>query len=715
MLFSKITSITTAFAVAAAFAVMPVKAEENTQEFVLKTSRTVDKNAVNGSAFNDSTVIAAGKYVLCRFETKDIDPDGIYSAELKFDLSEETENEYSFGLDEIGDSWDGRTATKYSTTYGDTENWVYTTIGTVKNENKSVSFDIKDSLSKVLSDNESGVVNYSFYIEDEDANVCVIKSSVKIVVGAIPDYQNFNNATEENIGELLNKYLADYKTADGESILDEYNKAEDKTIIENVILSKKDYKSLDDVAENLNAAYDEYHVSLFNAADETNIEELILKYIDSDAAIQYNKISDKTEINEEMLSEKNYNSISEIMEKLSQAVDNYNRKHAYLYEEGYTEELTNVDYVVGTTSPEKLSGNNYVSLGSYKVERALIKFDISNIDKAKVRSVRLEYDTLQSFSTWYKYKPELEYTTDVGPYYEDWNLSEITYSNNLWKEPVIGTTTKTDMGTYGILSLDVTDIVKNCENDYISFYLKNERGQGSYVIDKTSRKSLIVEYPCEGEGSFTSNIKNGETAAAVNQDIKLTFSDNINTSTVTARNITVSEGGKKLSSYTLAAEGNTVVIKPDNGLKYGTEYTVKVSANVMLSGDEKHYYFPPLTFTTDVEAFENDGLILTNQNGELITSIKDYSGKINAKVRFKNNKIEEPQKMIVTVSLLKINDNYDEMTEAYGKAMVLGIGDEDGFEHEFTIPSDGEKYMIRLYVWDSLSSRRTIYSQNIEN
>ena len=155
--------------------------------------------------------------------------------------------------------------------------------------------------------------------------------------------------------------------------------------------------------------------------------------------------------------------------------------------------------------------------------------------------------------------------------------------------------------------------------------------------------------------------------------------------------------------------------KPDNGLKYGTEYTVKVSANVMLSGDEKHYYFPPLTFTTDVEAFENGGLILTNQNGELITSIKDYSGKINAKVRFKNNKIEEPKKMIVTVSLLKINDNYDEMTEAYGKAMVLGIGDEDGFEHEFTIPSDGEKYMIRLYVWDSLSSRRTIYSQNIEN
>ncbi len=214
---------------------------------------------------------------------------------------------------------------------------------------------------------------------------------------------------------------------------------------------------------------------------------------------------------------------------------------------------------------------------------------------------------------------------------------------------------------------------------------------------------------------ISANIPNGATAVVPTDKVVLTFDGNVDAATISMATVIVTADGTPISVKALETEGKNVIITFDGVMEYNTEYSIQVKANVMLQGDEKHYYYPPITFKTDVEEFENDELMLFNSEGKQLTSLKDFSGTVTAKTRFKNNKIDSTQKMFVTLALYKVGDGYEQMTAIAGKAMSLGKSDEDKLEKDFVIPSDGGKYMIRMYAWESLSSRMTVYSYKAEN
>ena len=307
-----------------------VSAENDLTSVEYEISRVVNSAKTSGSAFGNNTEITDGVYVLLKFTPQELDLDGIYSAELKFDISDKS-NSLEVYADRIPSDWNAKTATKYSTTYGD-DVWasgVTEKVATATSQNGQVSLNIKEDLKEQLSNSES--VYYSVYA-GKNTSFKITTSSVRIEIGANPAHNNFNTATEENIEEVILKYMSGEK-------LDEYKELEDKSFINAKMLEKKDYTSMEDVEEVFESAFTAYYIDLINKADEENIEELFLKYLSDEALVEYKKISDKTEINAEIAAKDDFVTIKEIEDSLKVAIDEYYESHAYLFEEGYYVEI----------------------------------------------------------------------------------------------------------------------------------------------------------------------------------------------------------------------------------------------------------------------------------------------------------------------------------------------------------------------------------------
>ena len=698
--------ISTILAVSTVINSVTILAEDDYTSLSYNMSRVVNSAKTSGSSFTNNTEIVNGAYVLLKFTPEELDFDGIYSAELNFTISD-TEGAYELYLDEIPDDWNAKTATKYSTTYGDAE-WVANVtkkVSTATPENGQVSFNVTTNVKEQLSD--SADLYYAIYTEDENASFKITTTSVELVIGANSAHNNFNTATEENIEEVILKYMSGEK-------LDEYKKLEDKSFINAKMLEKKDYASMEEVKEAFDDAVTAYYIDLINNADEENIEELLLKYLSDEALEEYKKVSDKTEINAE-IADKTFETMKEIEDALKAAIDSYYESHAYLFEEGYYVEIPVYDYAKADINQKKASAD-YATVGSYNNStRAMLKFDLRDIDLDKARTVKISYDTMPNFSNWYTYKSEGAYTTNFVKMHSNWQSAGITYDNTFFADTtVVGTAYKTDKGTYGTLIADVTEDVKGRGKDaeFISYYLMGVETWPSgfnssccYVFDESCNVKMLVEYQNDAEGYYESNISDGDEAIAVDSDMVLNFAKELNSETVTKDNIVVTENGNVINNYNIISSGKTVTIEFTNGLKYGAEYKVKIKSNLTYSGDKLHYYFKPLTFKTDVEDFENDGLTVLNAEDEVITSLDGITGEVTAKTRLKNNKFEEEQKMIVSLVLIEETEYGDIMRDVKVVPANLSIGMEKEVEKTFNL-GDG-KYRIECMVWDSFTSRIT--------
>lgn len=604
--------------------------DDNSNVFNLNLSRIISEQ--KSSSFNADTEISSGRYVLCRFNVTGIEPDDIYGASFDFDVS--SEEECTFGLDKISDQWNGKSATKYSTTYGN-EDWVKTTeaVGQAQSADGKISFDIKDSLKAELSSENYTSVNYAFYIKSEN-NVKVQPDSVKITISSKPNYEKFNEASE------------------------------------------------------------------------SDIEELVLKYMSGEDIDSYKAVEDKSEIHNYMLSIKNYASMDDVYAALKEGLRIYKETHEYLYADGYTVEIPCYDYAYADIN-QKIAQSGYLYVGSYNNSgRAMMKFDLRDVDLKKAKSIKISYDTLNAFGNFYVYNPNADYTTNLLKMHSDWQSEGITYNDSFFEnKEVVAQTSQHDKGTYATFTADVTEDVKTRGEDFISYYLMGLNTP--YIVTKESRKVMLVEYPNDANGSYTATVENGETAVEVGREINLDFEKTLNEATVIKDNFTVTANGIEINDYTLVYDKNKVTFEFDGGMKYGTEYSIKTHSDVMYSGDELHYYFKPLTFKTDVEDFENDGLIVTDSVGAALTSLEGVNGNITAQTRLKNNKLDDVQNMIVSLVLIEETEYGEMMRGIKLEKVSLAKGQETSLVKTFEL--GGGKYRIEYNIWDSLLSMKTLY------
>jgi len=675
-----------------------VMGETDNKSFSLQRSRVVDSSRTSGQTFTNERDIKKGVYVLCKFTLENVDSDGIGSAKLKFEINDT--DTHSVYLDEIPDDW--TTSSKYSNTYGDSQWNVTPKISSANSVAGKVSFDILDNIKNQLENGNGSDVYYAFYTEAEQDVFNVIKDSVMIEIDEKPAYQNFNEADEENIEYLILKYIES-------DFIDEYKEFEDKSFVNLKILEKNDYESLDEIKEIFENSINAYHVDLINAADNDTIEDLLLKYLSNEVLENYNALEDKSEVNEIMADKDDYISIAEIEEALINAINNYYERNAYLFEEGYYKEFSVFDYATAEYNQHTV-GDGYAYVGAYNnSNRPMFKFDLRDIELDKVRSIKISYDVLPTYSTWYTYSPEAEYTTNFVKMHNNWQSSEKTYDSSFFADTtIVGTTQKIDKGSYATLITDVTEDVKSrgLDSEFISYYLMNVSTDSKYyAIDKTCNIKMLVEYANDAQGSYTSNISNGEEEIPINSSVILDFDKTLNQDTVIKDNISITENDVLMNDYTVSVDNNQIIINFPNKLKYGKTYKVKVKSNVMFRGDSLHYYFSPVNFSTEVEVFENDGLILIDTEGKMLTSLENVSGTVTAKTRLKNNKIANAQKMIISLVLIEETEFGDILKDKKIAKANLEMGEEVKLEKDFDL-ADG-KYRIECLVWDSFKTRKT--------
>lgn len=679
----------------------------------LSLSRIVDSTKTSGAAFTDESTINNTAYVLLKFAPGEFNADGLGSAKINLTISDK-ENAKALYLDEIPSDWNGKSATKWSTTYGNAE-WkakVTEKAATATSAAGAVSFDVTENFKAQMSAAGASAVYYALHTDDT-TGFTVTKSSVKLVIEQAATYTNFNSATEGTIAGLVEKYIT------GESA-GEYKKLEDKSFVNAKLLARTDYTSLEDVENELAAALTEYHIDLINKADESTVGGLMSKYLSAGALTEYNKLSDKSEVDAKMAERSDYETIAEIESALSAAVAAYNKSHAYLNEEGWFAVVAAADYANADINQQK-AGTGYSTVGAYNNStRPMFKFDLRSIDLDNARSIKVSYNTQKTMGDWYTYDPTAAYTTNLVVMHSDWKSAGIAYDKSYFAQTTVaGTAYKTDKGTYGTLTADVTEDVKSRGKgaDYISYYLMVQdpckdgfKSTNSYTIDGTCDIKLLVEYPNDAECVYSANITDGESAVSVDKDIVITLPKNASAESATADNIVVTEAGAEINTYKLTVDGAKLTIKINGGMKYNTAYTVKLKSNLQLSGDSLHYYFAPLGFKTDVEDFENDGQSVV-QGGAAIDSLNGVTGTVTAKTRLKNNKLGT-QSMVVTLILIEETEHGDVTRGIKVCKYTLEKGQEANVTENFTL--SGGKYRIECMVWDSFSGRVTRSAESLQ-
>lgn len=679
-------------------------------EHSLKKSRVVISETGKGAKFQDSTVIKDGVYVLLRFEPENVNLDGLGAAKINLTISENNKTLY---LDQIGGDWDGTTATTWETTYGK-DGWsAKEKISTAVSADGATSFDVTESLKTQL-ETSSTAVCWALHTED-GTGFKITKTSVKLVIEQAEAYTNFNKADESTIEGLIGKYI------EGDSAA-KYSELEDKSFVNGKMLERTDYTSLEDVEQELLGALTAYYIDLINKADESTIGGLLEKYLSDSALAEYKKLPDKSDVDADMAARNDYTSIAEIEQTLSEIVTAYNKSHAYLNEEGWVVEYPAYGYGRADKG-QSFADNEESNVGAYNNStRPLFMFDLRGIDLDKAKSIKVQYKTLESVGTWYTYQPTSEYTTYLYTMHSNWKISGMSkadYNKDFFDGTIAATTTKTDMGTYGLMTADVTADVKTRGKgaDFISYNLAVATpAEGfdktlSYIVNKNCDIKMLVEYPNDAESGYSANISDGDGAVSVDEDIVITLPKAVNEESATKDNIVVTENGREISTYKLTVDGATITITIEGGMKYGTDYAVKLKSNLMLSGDGNHYYFAPLSFKTDVEDFENDGLTVLCDGAEVDT-LEGVTGTVTAKTRLKNNKLKTPQKLVVTLILIEETEYGDVMKAVKVEPLTLSAGDEAAnVSEQFTL--SGGVYRIECMVWDSFSGRVTKSAESL--
>lgn len=248
--------------------------------------------------------------------------------------------------------------------------------------------------------------------------------------------------------------------------------------------------------------------------------------LDYDIIKKYNKLNNKSTVASNVMG-KTYAGMDDFVSAFENAYNAYIQNPSFEDEAGITKALSNIEYAkVDNAWKASVDGdankhysdliNDYANMGMYNSNpgngeligavNALLKFNISGINTDYVKKAELKYNVLPSFSNWYTYNPEGDYTTQIDAATSEWTNTS-TYAdykaNNTFEENVAEAYAE-DKGTYAVMTADVTDSFKSSradENGNISYRLSKKSQNGSnadninfYVISKDCSYSIEIEY-----------------------------------------------------------------------------------------------------------------------------------------------------------------------------------------------------------------------------
>lgn len=258
-------------------------------------------------------------------------------------------------------------------------------------------------------------------------------------------------------------------------------------------------------------------LQLINSAETAEeIGEILASGLfEGDEYQKYAELNNKSVVNETVIGD--YENLDAFYQALTNACDEYLKNPSYEDKAGLTKAISYIEYGRTDVSQKKELVTEYVSIGSYGTERALIKFNISDINREYVKKATLTYKLKDKFSNWYTYDPETDYTAEVLGISSNWTAITTThegevpenakYANTVGAEgftendAVATSYKKIENTTYAVMAADITDDFKSRKvtDDNISYMLQRKQGNGSCVINTESAYTIEIEYLNEYE------------------------------------------------------------------------------------------------------------------------------------------------------------------------------------------------------------------------
>ena len=213
----------------------------------------------------------------------------------------------------------------------------------------------------------------------------------------------------------------------------------------------------------------------------------------------------------------------------------------------------------------------------------------------------------------------------------------------------------------------------------------------------------------------SSTPSSGTIDTELKPEIKLLFDRKLDSTTVTTKNITITdENGTEVSAddYTMAeslVDGNTEIsINLKKDLEYATTYTVNVASDLQ---DMDGYFLAnsyKVEFTTKPIRYEVTPT-LVDRNGDEVKDITVFKEKpVTAKLYVRNFAGGENDNLFVSAALVdeatgrQLAYSFEEVTLAKGEGKEV-------LNAEFQIPEDVTKnYKVHYYVWNSRGERKAM-------
>ena len=213
----------------------------------------------------------------------------------------------------------------------------------------------------------------------------------------------------------------------------------------------------------------------------------------------------------------------------------------------------------------------------------------------------------------------------------------------------------------------------------------------------------------------SSTPSSGAIDTELRPEIKLLFDRKLDSTTVTTKNITISDekGNVLLADDYIMAEslvdGNTEIsINLKKDLEYATTYTVNVASDLK---DMDGYFLAnsyKVEFTTKPIRYEVTPS-LVDKNGDEVKDITIFKGKpVTAKLYVRNFAGGENDNLFVSAALVdeatgrQLAYSFEEVTLAKGEGKEV-------LNAEFQIPeSVTENYKVHYYVWNSRGERKAV-------
>lgn len=258
-------------------------------------------------------------------------------------------------------------------------------------------------------------------------------------------------------------------------------------------------------------------VQLINSAETAEeIEEILASGLFGGAEYKkYAELNNKSVVNEALIGD--YENLEAFYLALANATAEYLKNPSYEDRAGLTKAISFVEYGRADVSQKKDIAIDYVSIGSYGTERALIKFNIADINREYVKKATLTYKLKDKFSNWYTYNPETDYSAEVLGISSNWTAIPVNttenipdnakYANTLGvasfteNSAVATSYKKIENTTYAVMGADITDdfLSREITDGNISYMLKRNSGKGGCVINTESAYSIEIEYLNEYE------------------------------------------------------------------------------------------------------------------------------------------------------------------------------------------------------------------------